>query len=686
MDKNAFIDTFATLNYQLMLVMDKAYFEGIAALLFAAFLFSMTPILRNPNLTFIELAGTVLRKGILYSGFLLACLPFISLYIYDASQAGRTEFSTHEFSVWFKALAIEKWHLLPPAVALGAVLRFVFVRYISTLISHLKRRLRFTQKTDRPSDIREENQAYKTKDFLPSQYYREGQRFIGLDTLNKPYYVDERLYRETHHQIIGPTRYGKGVLLGSLMDQAVRAGDQVIYIDPKDDSFAPYILFAAARATGRKFYYVALHDKKPGRWQPFAGGDFRDGLARAFQAFELHLTGDPATDYYKVQEQKSFEAAFAKARSLKGLYRELKELESSKVASALKQWLSLDALNPPSGKGFTLEKTLREGAIVYVQGSLNDSIVKAATRAFITETISEAMRLKEQRPFHLSLYVDEIRFLISKEIADALATAAGFNVNMTLAYQSLGDTLTPDDKSLDGRGLTQSININCQLKTIYGGFDPDTAKWVAESSGKITKEVTKLEKTDIRHAGAEVWDGGRSIGTQEENLITENQFYSLPPRVCVQFQPATLATICHTAFVPVDNATRDGFKAYLGTLEQHSPSPSVSEDSKPLAVDSTTTMTSPILTATVPTTPEEKAKPDQHKDKLSGKTAKSRQIPKDPATQVAIPSTLIVPPSPAAPVETGNPVTALDAEALLDNFDLFSLQTDEEMLFALEED
>lgn len=692
MDRNTLIDGFASLNYQLMIMMDKTYFEVWAGLLFAAFLFGMTPLLRNPNLTFMELVGTTIRKAILYSGVLLIALPFISLYIYDASQAGRTEFSTREFAVWFEALAIEKWPLLPPAVAVGAMLRFVWVRYCSTFLSQLKRRLRFTQKTDRPSDIREENRAFQAKDFNPADYYREGQRFIGLDSRNQPYYVDESLYRETHHQIIGPTRYGKGVLLGCLMDQAIRAGDQVIYIDPKSDSFAPYILYAAAKATGRQFCYVALHDSKPGRWQPFAGGELRDALARAFQAFELQLTGDPATDYYKTHEREALEAAFRNTRTLKGLHQALKEFSSSKVAASLKQWLSLDALNPLSGKGFSISKALRKGDIVYVQGSLNDSIVKTATRAFITEVISESMRLKDERPCHLSLYVDEIRFLISKEIADALATAAGFNVNMTLAYQSLGDTLSPDDKTLDGRGLTQSININCQLKTIYGGFDPDTAKWVAESSGKITKEVTKLEKTEIRHAGAEVWDGGRSIGTQEEYLITENQFYSLPSRVCIQFQPATLATICHTAFVPVSAATREDFQAFLDSLgTKHMP-----DESEPPADDSPAPATTLVSIAeSIPDVPEAVVSPTQEAPAPQGRKKKTlpAKADKSKAKPVIVLGASTPPagesPAPCPAIEPSEPHPLLPEDAaFLDTFnalpDLLSIRSDEDCLKELD--
>ncbi|MDR8085634.1 conjugal transfer protein TraM, partial [Acinetobacter baumannii] len=77
------------------------------------------------------------------------------------------------------------------------------------------------------------------------------------------------------------------------------------------------------------------------------------------------------------------------------------------------------------------------------------------------------------------------------------------------------------------------INTNSQLKAIYGGKNFEVAEWIAELTGVITKQVSKLEKTEIKALGGEVWDKGRSIGTVEENLINTNMVLSLEPRVCV---------------------------------------------------------------------------------------------------------------------------------------------------------
>jgi len=98
--------------------------------------------------------------------------------------------------------------------------------------------------------------------------------------------------------------------------------------------------------------------------------------------------------------------------------------------------------------------------------SLDDSVIRGATSAFIIEVIQEARRLSDERDSHISLFVDELRFLISKPLTDALATIAGFNVNITLAFQSLADLESPEDTTLDGKAIAAAVLTNAQIKLI----------------------------------------------------------------------------------------------------------------------------------------------------------------------------------------------------------------------------
>ncbi|MBK9186548.1 MAG: TraM recognition domain-containing protein, partial [Moraxellaceae bacterium] len=223
-----------------------------------------------------------------------------------------------------------------------------------------------------------------------------------------------------------------------------------------------------------------------------------------------------------------------------------------KIEAQLENWRQVESLNPPKNyTGFSLEKAMLENAVVYFQGSLNDEVAKTATKSFILEVIQESARLDLKRKSHLTFIIDEVRFLVSKTLADALATIVGFRVNIVTACQSINDLKTPDDINLDGEATYRSISTNSQLKLVYGGADSDTAEWVAKLSGTIVKQVTSMEKVTVKSAGAEEWDLGRTIKPLEEALITENVALTLPPRVCVVFRPFELATVTFTAPVPV---------------------------------------------------------------------------------------------------------------------------------------
>lgn len=555
---------FGDANYQVMQWANTWYWPTICGLFFLGSLIGMTPLKSHHEHGFIQISFIFIRKTMLWIGAILIGLPFVMLYIYDMTTGNQLADSSKSVRDWFWNLTKDQAIGVVPAAMLGWFLRVMYHRYIETLISKVLKKMRKQQTDDEISDIRKESEKFQAKDFSPAKHYKKGKILIGLNGDNKPIHVPLDTWRETNTQLIGPTRYGKGVIIGCLIDQSVKLGDACIYIDPKKDTFAPHIMYAAAKAAGKPFYYVALHDDGPGSWAPFAGGSERDGLARMEMAFGLQETGDPGTDFYKTQEKRLLAKAFKESRSIVSLAKQLENSDANKLNAQLERWAYVKSLCPKSGRGFSIEKALKEGAVVYVQGSLTDDIVKTATKMFIVEVIQEAMRLKALRTDHLTMIVDEVRFLVSKQLADALATVVGFRVNVVTAYQSMKDIEQPDDTTLNGKSLAQSININSQIKAVYGGADFDTAEWAANLSGTITKEITRMEGTDIRKSGGEIWQGNRYVGTQEENLINTNMVLSLPPRVCVFVQPRELVQIAYTSFVPVKDT--ESLDQYLEAL------------------------------------------------------------------------------------------------------------------------
>ncbi len=542
------------INLRIMQFTNIFWWPILATLLFTGSLFRMVPFQMHHTHSFTQVMLIYVRKTIFWGVVVLLCYPLVMLFLFLMVPATQPEPGARNPAVfwqWLVSLAVENWTLPVNALAIGILLNLLGSRYVYPVWSALMRKIRVRQFYDVQSDIRKEATRFTAKHFVPNKYYKTGQTFIGLDEANHPIHVPLDTWHETNMQIIGPTRFGKGVILGTLMDQAIRRGDSLMYIDPKEDRFAPHLLYQACVETGRPFYYLTLHDHGVGSWAPFAGGALRDGLNRLELSFGLELTGEAGSDFYKSQERRLLERAFAEHRDIQDLYRVLEETEARRILAELAQWRSLRSLCPSAGEGFDVARALQEDAVVYVQGHLFDSVVKAATKAFLVELIQESRRLARERNTHLTVAVDEVSFLTSKPLAQALATSVGFQCNFILAYQSQNDLLNLEDRTLNPRYIYQSINVNSQLKAVYAGADQETAEWAASLSGTIVKDITKMERTEINETGGESFEKQRMLGSQEEPYIHPNQILSLPPRVFVFFQPAQLAAIGFCSHVGV---------------------------------------------------------------------------------------------------------------------------------------
>ncbi|MEW8389535.1 MAG: type IV secretion system DNA-binding domain-containing protein [Candidatus Thiodiazotropha sp.] len=522
-----------------------------AALFFTGNLFGMSPLLKNHQQSFNQIVFVYIRQLVLYTSMLMLFIPLLVLYVYDIAMDKSLITSHPEIFAYFLNLLKKDGYLIPLGALLGFTIRLFIRRYLLPLCSAILRKIRHVQTSDEITDIRSESERYKVRDYSPNKFYKEGKLFIGLDDDQHAIYVPDSTWYETNMQLVGPTRYGKGVILGVLMDQIIKKGDALFYVDPKKDKFAPHVMKQACDDAGREFHYICLHDEGIGKWAPFVGGKERDSLARIESAFNLGFTGNPGSDYYKTLEKKALKTVFSSNKNIIPLRNAMANLEASQINAELEQWSSINSLCPNDGEGFSIESALKNNAVVYVQGSLDDPVIKTATKTFIIELIQESRRLANERKNHLTAIIDEVSFLTSTSLSQALATAVGFRVNFVLAYQSQNDLMNIDDKTVNAGYVYQSINVNTQIKAVYGGADYETAKWLANLSGTITKEVTKLERANISSVGGETWEDNRMIGKESENYINTNTILTLPPRVCIFIQPRNLAKICYPSFVKV---------------------------------------------------------------------------------------------------------------------------------------
>ena len=515
---------------------------------------------KERKLTFFDMLCVTIRRmgltGLPIFGFILPLVGFV-LYNIPLDLSYNRLFDN--FFIWYRS-CLSYW-LFPLGWGLvRSLIRFYLLRYLRPGFSNFTKKIRMNQATDMLSDIRQEKIKFTAKQFNPQDYYRDNQIFMGLNEFEQPIYISRADWNEMNCQVIGPTRAGKGVEFGNLIAQEILQGHAVFYIDPKGDKFIPHIMADFAKKTGRAFYYYNLNDsttyeKNPGEWAPFVGGDIRARRARLLTAFGLDFAGTDA-DFHKGREKRIIDELLLKTEGRLPLmlkeFKENPELETlaQRSLDMLLQWSKVKSFSPKKGRGLSIEKSLLNNAVVYVKGSLDDEIVKQATRVMIMEIVQEIKRLYSIRKSHVSLYMDEVRFRISNPLVDALATILGFDAKVILAYQAKNDVRNLQDKSLNAESIAQSINVNCQLKLIYGSQDPDTNEWVESMSGERVKIITRSEQTKVGTLGEETWEKHRMLGQDIEALITSNMMLSLKQRVGVLFQPREMAQIIYTCYVP----------------------------------------------------------------------------------------------------------------------------------------
>ncbi len=536
------------------------YYLSIALIFFIFSLVGTRPFVVNQldKYSLGELVIIRIRQGAGYAAIVIfLILPAFVFYIGWALTQDTTDLYLEKFTRFMWNEYLDVWTYPIIGWLLGLTISMFHARVIVPHWSSLKRRYSVKQSGDELSDIRAIKGRTKTRQYDPTKHYKKGHFFYGLDLDGKPIYDTDADWRARHQRYVGPTQVGKGVEFGVQLDQAIRKGYSVIFVDPKPDKHARAIMAQACEATGRRLVELDMRDSGKGKYAPFAGGDPRDRRARLLHVIGLADTGGDA-DYYKANEREIIDAVFASWDGTVGHLRKLlndpKVRESvSRSRSYINEIMAISTFQTkPARPGLSVERSLLEDAVVYVRGDLDDTVVNSITTSLLMEIVQELKRLHSQRKTHCFVAVDEIAFLISEKIADALATIAGFDANMALAYQSEGDLLNLSDKTQNARAISQRVKVNCKTSLYYMAKDADTAEVMAEESGTIQKSVTFSQSVDVGRHLEESWENKRSVHKAEENLITANEAMMLPAQVGILYRPNELATQVFTSWVEVD--------------------------------------------------------------------------------------------------------------------------------------
>lgn len=457
----------------------------------------------------------------------------------------------------FKGGEMPGWHLWAHlgGAALGVASVFLWGRHVSPRIAWVKSKA--TRRSDlernRKTDVREigKHLPDPAKDFDPAKYL-DAKRgvFLGLDETGKPQYIPQDLWRRSHVQLIGTSGAGKGVAAAVLLAQALRDGEAVVVIDPKDDEWAPHVLKAEAERLGVPFRLVDLRDDAPQL-------DLFDG-ATADQLEELLVAGfslaekGEAADFYRIADRQAARLAGCLLDDLGAgvtpqLLAEHPDIRKAKQSAAgfvgkLDELARVQALDAPFARH--LSDTVRDGGCLYIIGSMRNERIKSAQRMALVRLLQlvETRDRIHTKPRPVCVFLDELKYHLSRPALEGLGAARDKGMHLVLAHQSLAD-LRDCPADLDGEAVVGAVVENCAIRITYRVRDPETAEWLASMSGTILvdDEVRKVERNV---ALAEVMDAERTVRQAERYLIDQNMLLNLPSRVAVVYG-GTLPVFAH---------------------------------------------------------------------------------------------------------------------------------------------
>jgi hypothetical protein len=389
--------------------------------------------------------------------------------------------------------------------------------------------------------------------FDPARYFRERRFFVGLDEDRHAVYLDPQTWRLSHVLLSGRTRAGKGVVAQTLLAQACMRGEFVVVLDPKGDEWLPHVLHAACEKCDAPYLFVDLRQPEPqiGLFSQARPDEIETMLIGGFSLAEK----GEAADFYRLADRaaaREAAQALAAGRTPARVLAELGKVWVDSAAGFHASFVELVNTSSCSATDFDWEGWAHGGGCLYVVGDALQPALVRAQRMVALRLMLLAKKLQEEgRPMRtITLFADEFKWHISRPFMAALGMAAGWGVHCVLAMQSLQD-LSDVPADLDKDAVRGAVMENCAIQLSYAIKDPETAEWLARSTGTV--QVDDEMRTVQRNVAlAETVDPERRIRQAERYLIDENMFLMLPKGCAVLSVPGQLARFVFTSPLKVE--------------------------------------------------------------------------------------------------------------------------------------
>lgn len=473
-------------------------------------------------------------------------------------------------------LRIPLWIITTLFTLAGLAFHLTARRLLAGEIDSLKHRMIKKSKLERNTrtDVR------KVKELLPDSIeynpldYIDLKKgvFIGLDKDDQPQYITIKEFQKQHAAIIGTTGSGKGITASVLLYQAILLGEAVFVEDPKDDEWAVHVLREACKKAGKKFVVINLN--RTNHQLDLLADISHEQLEELFNAgFSLSKKGE-AADFYRIADRRAARNVAAIHKTGMTLYDLFNDDNVKSIGEDAPAFLGeleeIALVNSVNAKnGFSLKEIFDNGGCCYIIGSTRNQKIISAQRMILTRLIqiAETRDRINTTPRVVAIFLDELKYHISRPTMEGLGTARDKSVHIFMAFQAIDD-LRDCPSDLNGDSVIGAVIENAKFKLIYKIQNPETAEWAAKMTGSILvdDEMRKV-RTDL--SLTEKVDTDRMIRQAESYYVDSNMFLNLPERVGFVFTSKDLPKATKMSHIPANKETIELLSFETEQIEQH---------------------------------------------------------------------------------------------------------------------
>lgn len=389
------------------------------------------------------------------------------------------------------------------------------------------------------SDIRDISKLIpNSKKYNPTQYWDKKKKsfFIGLDPTNKAVYVPLSEWQSQHQQVLGTTGFGKGVVVTNQLAQCLSFGQSIVVFDPKNDEWAPSVLLQVAKHFKRSVCVIDLNSDDH-QFTPLYGTNEMEIYDLFIGGFGLAERG-AESDFYRSKERRVVQqwlSSLENGTTITELAESLTEADydnAPKLCNDLTELAMLGCIQTRQ-KGAWYD-VIENGGLVYVIGSVRREPVLRLQKMLLLRIMQRLeKRDRQQKHTHVTLFLDELKYLLCKPSLQALGTIRDKFANILLAHQSIND-LRDVPADLDPEAVKSAVLENTALKIVYRSQDPETAEWIAKRSGTISAH-REMRDIDTTEGLAEVTKSNRRLIQSERYHVDVNTILSMPKQCSVFF-------------------------------------------------------------------------------------------------------------------------------------------------------